>query len=245
MTPTRPARRFLSKVPEVTVFFWIATVLTSADFPSSTLGLGLTRTTVVVAALLFVALSVQFWHRGYSPVRYWLVAVLISIFARLLTDNLGVSPGAATATCAVLLAGALAAWYAAERTLSIHTIDTSRREAFYWLTILFAFALGTAVSDLAAAALGLGSAMTATLFAIVIGGIWATHRLTEAGAIAAFWAACVLTRPLGAALGDLLPRPLGTVAISLALLVVIVFLGVSRRDQPSLDAATARAGSAW
>src|SRR6185312_9520664 len=140
----------LNKVPEVTLYFWVIKIMcttvgeTAADYLNENLGLGLTNTTYVAGALL----AVQFRARRYVPAVYWLVVVVISVFGTLITDNLtdryGVPLTTSTIVFSIVLAAVFAAWYASERTLSIHTIFTTRREAFYWLTILFTFALGTA-----------------------------------------------------------------------------------------------------
>ncbi len=160
------AQGMLNKVPEITIFFWIIKVLcttvgeTAADFLNTNLNLGLTLTSIIMAALLAVALFFQFKTRRYVPGIYWLSVVLISVVGTLITDNLTDNLGIPLETTTVLFAAALAIifgiWYAYEKTLSIHSIITKRREAFYWLTILFTFALGTAAGDLAAEALGLG-----------------------------------------------------------------------------------------
>jgi uncharacterized membrane-anchored protein len=251
----RPFRRFLSKVPEITVFFWIIKILattvgeTFADFLSGTLGLGLTLTTAVTAVVLAVALWVQFNVPRYVPALYWLVVMLISVIGTLITDtlvdNLGVPLPVAAVVFAVALAATFAAWHASEKSLSIHTIDTPRREAFYWLAILLTFALGTAAGDLAAERLGLGYAVAAAIFAALIAVVAVAHKRFGLGAVLAFWIAYVLTRPLGASLGDLLSEPrdsgglaLGTVATSLAFLAaivaVVIYLTRTRRDTPGL-----------
>ena len=164
----------LNKVPEVTLYFWIIKVLcttvgeTAADFLNDNLGLGLTKTTFVTAAVLVVALVFQFRVRRYVPGIYWLAVVLISVVGTLITDNLtdnfGVSLVTTTVVFSVVLAAVFAAWYASERTLSIHTIVTTRREAFYWLAVLFTFALGTAAGDLTAERLAVGYWKSALLF---------------------------------------------------------------------------------
>ncbi len=147
----------LNKVPEVTVYFWIIKVLCTtvgesfADYINETLGFGLTNTTLVFSAALVVALVVQFRLDRYVPSIYWLAVVLISVVGTLLTDNLtdarGVPLWLSTTVFAVLLAIVFSVWYARERTLSIHTIVTMPREAFYWLAVLVTFALGTAAGD--------------------------------------------------------------------------------------------------
>src|SRR6478735_12296461 len=167
-------RRMLNKVPEITLYFWVIKVLcttvgeTAADFLNDNLGLGLTTTTFVMSAVLAVALVFQFRLRRYVPGVYWLAVVLISIVGTLITDNLtdnfGVSLVTTTIVFSVCLALVFAAWYASERTLSIHTIVTTRREAFYWLTVLFTFALGTAAGDLLAEKADLGYGVSIAIF---------------------------------------------------------------------------------
>ena len=175
----------LNKVPEVTLYFWIIKVLcttvgeTAADFLNDNLGLGLTKTTFVTGAVLVVALVFQFRVRRYVPGIYWLAVVLISVVGTLITDNLtdnfGVSLVTTTVVFSFVLAAVFAAWYASERTLSIHTIVTTRREAFYWLTVLFTFALGTAAGDLTAERLAVGYWKSALLFAALIGIVYVLH----------------------------------------------------------------------
>ncbi|RCG29901.1 hypothetical protein DQ384_17170 [Sphaerisporangium album] len=241
----------LNKVPEVTIYFWIIKVLcttvgeTAADFLNQNLGLGLTGTSLVMSVLLIIALYVQFRSPRYSPGVYWIAVVLISIVGTLitdnLTDNLGVSLEVTTGVFAVALAATFAAWYARERTLSIHTIYTPRREAFYWLAILFTFALGTAAGDLAAERLNLGYWPSALIFGGLIAIVAAAHFALHAGAVLTFWIAYVLTRPLGASLGDYLSQSpddgglgLGTVATSglflVTILAFVIYLTRTRRD---------------
>ena len=250
-TGARTARTLLNKVPEVTLFFWVIKVLattvgeTCADFLSG-LGLGLGGTTVVMTVLFLVALAAQFRARRYVPALYWLTVVLISVVGTLLTDNLtdtlGVSLVVSTLTFAVALAATFAAWYAKERTLSIQTIVPGRREAFYWLAILFTFALGTAAGDLVGEKFGLGYWPAALLVAVLIAAVAVSHLVFRADAVLTFWIAYVLTRPLGASLGDGLSQPradgglgLGTTVTSLVFLAVIVavvaYLAVTKRDQ--------------
>src|SRR5689334_17040552 len=158
-------RKMLNKVPEVTFFFWLIKIMcttvgeTAADYLNDSLGFGLTWTTVVTGVLLAVALVVQFRLPRYVPPVYWLAVVFISVFGTLITDNLtdrfSVSLVVSTVVFAIALIATFAAWYRSERTLSIHTIVTTRREGFYWLAILFTFALGTAAGDLFAERLSL------------------------------------------------------------------------------------------
>ena len=228
-----------NKVPEVTLAFWVVKILattvgeTAADFLSTTLGLGLTGTTMVMTAVLLTALGAQITGRCYVPALYWTTVVLISVVGTLVTDQLvdglGVSLRVTTAAFALALAAVFLAWWRTERTLSVHTIVTKRRELFYWLAILMTFALGTAAGDLLAEGLDLGYALSAAVFTAVIAAVWFAHRRLGLGAVLAFWSAYIVTRPLGASLGDLLSQDrtdgglgLGTTATSAAFLVTIV-----------------------
>ncbi|MBM9505771.1 COG4705 family protein [Actinacidiphila acididurans] len=245
-------RRALTKVPEVTVYFWLIKVLcttvgeTAADYLDTNLNMGLTNTTWVMSVLLVAALVVQFRVRGYVPAVYWLAVVLISVVGTLITDNLtdnmGVPLTTTTTVFAVALALSFAAWYAVERTLSIHSVRTPRREAFYWLAILFTFAEGTAAGDLVAERMNLGYWVSAIVFAAVIAAIGLAHYLFRLNAVLSFWLAYILTRPLGASLGDYLSQhksdgglglgTVGTSALFLAtILALVVYLTISRRDR--------------
>jgi uncharacterized membrane-anchored protein len=243
-------RRTRNKVPEPTATFWIIKILattvgeTAADFLNSTLNLGLTGTTYVMSAVFIIALVAQFRARAYRPSIYWLTVVLISVVGTLitdnLTDNLGVSLIVTTSVFAIALALTFTVWYAKERTLSIHQIDTRTREAFYWLAILFTFALGTAAGDLIAEQLNLGYLPSAAIFAGAIALVAFAHFRLKLNGVLAFWIAYVLTRPLGASLGDYLSQPqdagglglgtIGTSALFLALIVALVaYLTVRQR----------------
>jgi uncharacterized membrane-anchored protein len=259
LTPARlTAREMLNKVPEVTLYFWIIKVLcttvgeTASDYLASNVGLGLTKTTFITSALLIATLILQFRTRRYVPPVYWLGIVLISVVGTQITDNLtdnhGVPLWETTTIFAIILAGVFAAWYASERTLSIHTIVTTRREGFYWLTVLFTFALGTAAGDFTAEQLAVGYFLSAVLFAAVIGLVALAHFRFGLGAVTAFWLAYILTRPLGASLGDFLSQDrssgglgLGTTITSViflaAILVVVSYLTVTRKDATEVVAA--------
>lgn len=207
-------RPMLNKVPEVIAAFWIVKVLsttvgeTFADFLNSDVGLGLWGTIGVMAAALAIAMVFQMRLRRYYPPVYWLVVVLVSIVGTLITDALtdvyNVPLLGSTAVFSVALAATFALWYRAEGTLSIHTITTSKREAFYWLAILFTFSLGTAAGDYLSEDVGLGYTRTGLIIAGAILVVWLAYRYTSLGEVAAFWAAYVMTRPLGASLGDFL-----------------------------------------
>lgn len=251
-------KNWLVKVPEVTVFFWIIKVLattvgeTFADFLNSTLGFGLNGTTVVTVLALLLTLIFQFKATKYRPSLYWLVVVLISVAGTLftdnLTDNLNVSLLTSSAIFAVILAGIFYTWHKSEASLAIHSIYTPRREAFYWLAILFTFALGTATGDLFAERLGLGYGFSLIIFASVILVIALAWRSKFFNSVFAFWAIYVLTRPLGASIGDLLSQnkkdggiELGTTTTSAIFLTIILalvlYLTKSRKDAIPLDKA--------
>ncbi len=247
---SNPANGMLTKVPQVTVFFWIIKVLcttvgeTASDFLNVNLGLGLRGTSIAAGGCLLLVLFFQFKSRKYIPAIYWLAVVLISVFGTLitdiLTDSLGFPLEASTIIFSVALALTFALWYAKEGTLSIHSIFTTRREIFYWLAILFTFALGTAVGDLMAESLGLGYLVTGLIVLGIIAAAMASWRL-GLDAVLAFWIAYILTRPLGASLGDFLSQSkvngglgLGATITSavflLAILAVVIYLAVTQRD---------------
>jgi uncharacterized membrane-anchored protein len=250
-SPRTTGRVLLNKVPEVTVFFWIIKILattvgeTAADFLADNVGLGLGGTTIVMTVLFLAVLAWQFRTRRYVPWVYWLTVVLISVVGTLLTDNLtdaaGVPLGVSTAAFSVALAVIFAVWYRFERTLSIHSIVTFRREAFYWLAVLMTFALGTAAGDLVGEKFGLGYWPTALLVALLIAAVTVSHLVFRANAVLTFWIAYILTRPLGASLGDGLSQPradgglgMGTTWTTVVFLVTIVaivaYLSVTGRD---------------
>ncbi|CCE08083.1 conserved membrane hypothetical protein [Bradyrhizobium sp. STM 3843] len=236
----RLTHEMLNKVPEVTFIFWVIKIMsttvgeTGADYLAVHVGLGVAATDLLMATLLFLALSLQLRARRYMPWIYWVTVVLVSIVGTqitdFLTDKLEISLYVSTSAFAVVLAAIFATWYAVERTLSIHTIITKRRELFYWAAILFTFALGTAAGDLATEALGLGFDAGVIAFGSLIAVIGAAYAL-NGNAVLTFWLAYILTRPLGASLGDLLSQArdygglgLGTIYTSLAFLTVIVAL---------------------
>lgn len=206
-----------NRVPEVTPSFWLIKLLavtmgeTAADYLAVNLGLGLSATSFIMAGLLAVALVIQFAQKRYVPWAYWLAVVMISVVGTLVSDNLvdqfGVSLTTSTVAFTLILAAVFATWYASEGTLSIHSITTTRREIFYWLAILFTFALGTSAGDLVAEHFDLGYLTTGYIFAAVIAVIAAGYYLGGLNAILAFWLAYIFTRPLGASIGDLLSQP--------------------------------------
>ncbi|MBV9834408.1 MAG: hypothetical protein JO055_08390 [Alphaproteobacteria bacterium] len=234
------ARRWTNKVPEVTLAFWVIKVLsttvgeTGADYLAVHVGLGATVTTLITASLLVITLILQLRESRLVEWKYWLTVVLLSVVGTqltdALTDGLEVSLYWSTLAFSLALAATFTAWYARERTLSIHSIVTLPRELYYWTAILFTFALGTAAGDLATEALGLGFQLGVFMFGALIASC-ATAYLLGADSVLTFWLAYILTRPLGASLGDLLSQSqnyggvgLGTIYTSLAFLAVIVGL---------------------
>jgi uncharacterized membrane-anchored protein len=244
-------RVMLNKVPEVTVYFWVIKILCTtvgesfADYVNDTLGFGLTNTTVVFSTALVVVLAAQFRLRRYVPGVYWLAVVLISVVGTLLTDNLtdaqGVPLWLTTSLFSILLAVVFAVWYAREHTLSIHSIVSTPREGFYWLAVLVTFALGTAAGDWTLELTGWSPGAAVLLPAALIALVCAAWRL-GAGPVLCFWLAYILTRPLGANLGDYFGfskadgglglGTFGTTALFLTtILVVVVYLTKTRQDQ--------------
>jgi uncharacterized membrane-anchored protein len=240
----------LNKVPEITLYFWVIKILcttvgeTAADNLNENLGLGLSGTSYVMGAILIGALVVQFRARKYIPGVYWLAVVLLSIVGTLITDNMA-EQGIALMTTNIIFSSALiatfATWFAFERTLSVHTIFTTRREAFYWLAILFTFALGTSVGDYLSETLELGYLAALGIFAGAIVVIAVLHFVLRMNAILSFWLAYILTRPLGASIGDYLASPSEEGGLGLGpnvtsfiflglILALVIFLAVSKRD---------------
>ena len=255
-------RPMLNKVPEITIYFWIIKILcttvgeTFADYLNETLNFGLTNTSYVMGGLLIIVLFFQFMVKKYIPGVYWLAVVFISVVGTLITDNLtdklGVTLETATIAFSIALAITFVVWYLFEKTLSIHSIITTRREAFYWLAILFTFALGTAAGDLSAEKLHLGYFTSIFIFVGLIAFVTivhfcfkaclgAEHKRMSSNAVWAFWIAYILTRPLGASIGDYLSQSrgdgglgLGTVITSMVFLITILatvmYLTITKRD---------------
>jgi uncharacterized membrane-anchored protein len=242
MTWALPISPMLNKVPEVTLIFWTIKILsttvgeTGADYLAVHVGLGASLTMAFMAGLLIAALILQLRARRYIPWIYWLTVVLVSIVGTQITDfmsdKLEISLYVSTTVFACALVATFAIWYGLERTLSIRTIVTTRRELFYWAAILLTFALGTAAGDLATEALGLGFQLGVMVFGVLIAFVAVFYTL-GINPVLTFWLAYILTRPLGASLGDLLSQSrhdggvgLGTIHTSLTFLTVIVALVV-------------------
>ncbi len=235
----------LNKVPQLTIYFWMIKIMattvgeTMADMLAVKLNLGLVLASVVVGVMLLIALFIQLRSHKYVPAIYWVAVVLISVAGTLITDNLvenlGVPLWVTSVVFAVALCLVFVAWYGFEKSLSVHTIKTTRRELFYWAAILFTFTLGTAGGDLLSEGAHLGYLYSALLFAGSIALVTLLYYTIGLNAVLTFWIAYILTRPLGASLGDLLSQPrsngglgLGTVVTSVAFLVAILGLVIFR-----------------
>jgi uncharacterized membrane-anchored protein len=243
-------RTLLSKVPEITVWFWVIKILCTtvgesfADWINMTLGVGLVPTSLIFTVVLAAVLAWQMSLDRYVPFVYWLTVVVLSVtgtlYTDILTDSLGVPLAVSTGVFAAVLAVVFGVWFARERTLSIHSIVTTPREAFYWLAILITFALGTAAGDWTLELTGWGPGTSVLLPAGLIAAIVVGWRM-GANAVLSFWLAYILTRPLGANLGDWLALPkaeqglgLGTAITSViflsAILATVVYLTRTRAD---------------
>ncbi|MFE5835251.1 hypothetical protein [Arthrobacter sp. NPDC056493] len=250
MTSPPTVTRRLSKVPEITIWFWIVKILCTtvgesfADFINVALGVGLVPTAIIFTVATAVVLAVQMRLRRYRPGAYWLMVVMLSItgtlYTDLLTDQAGVPLWVSSSVFAAMLAVVFTIWFVKERTLSIHSIVTVPREAFYWLAVLVTFALGTALGDWTLELTGWGPGVSVLLPLVLIGIVTALWRF-GANPVLAFWIAYILTRPLGANIGDWLGLTapegglgLGTLTTSIiflaAILATVVYLSVSKAD---------------
>lgn len=240
-TINTPSSFSMNKVPEVTLLFWLIKMMsttvgeTAADFLNGNLGWGLTNTSLFTGLLFVVVLFFQMRSDRYIPVLYWSTVLLISVFGTLVTDNLtdhfGVPLALSTLVFTALLLVVFGIWYVKEKTLSIHSINTFKREAFYWTAILVTFSLGTAAGDWAAEGLGLGYLNAAVMFGTMILMTATSYYLFRADSVLCFWIVYILTRPFGASCGDLLSQPpanggigLGTTGTSVLFLLAIISL---------------------
>jgi uncharacterized membrane-anchored protein len=243
------AMQALKKVPEVTVYFWIIKLLTTGMGEVTSDFLVRKIDPVIAVALggigLVVALALQFFVRRYIPAVYWFAVVMVAIFGTMAADVLHIGFGipyvVSTAFFSIALIAIFVVWYLCEKTLSIHSIYTRRRELFYWATVLATFALGTATGDMSATTLNLGYFASGVLFAVLIAVPALGYWLFGLNEIVAFWFAYIVTRPLGASFADWMGRPsnagglgLGTGEVSLALAILIIllvgYLTVTRKD---------------
>jgi uncharacterized membrane-anchored protein len=247
--PLRGALYAARKVPEVTIFFWIIKLLSTALGESTSDYLVFHIDPYVAVALggvgLVVALALQFLARRYVAWIYWLAVVMVAIFGTMAADIVHIVLKVPYLNSSLFFAGCLAvifvAWYATEKTLSIHSITTPRRELFYWATVMATFALGTAAGDMTAYTLDWGLFVSGLLFAALFALPGVAYKLLGLNAIVAFWFAYIVTRPLGASFADWFGKPpsisglgVGDGPVSLVLAVLIVgfvgYLTVTRRD---------------
>jgi uncharacterized membrane-anchored protein len=247
--PLAPARQTASKVPQITIYFWIVKILTTAQGEATSDYLDHRIDPSIAAAIaglaLVAALALQFRTRRYRAWAYWLAADMVAVFGTMCADGLHVELGipyvVSTAFFAVALAVILVAWYRSEGTLSIHSIRTTRREMFYWATILATFALGTALGDLTATTLHLGYLTSGIMFTLIFAIPGLAHWRLRLNAIVAFWTAYILTRPLGASYADWMgvPHSLGgldfgrgpvAVGLTIPIILLVGYLAVSRTD---------------
>lgn len=252
------------RVPEITVYFWLIKALSTAmgESTSDYLVHAMAPQLAVVLGFIgfVIALVIQFSRQRYVAWAYWLAVVGVGVFGTMAADVLHVGFGVPYAVSSVLYAVVLAAvfvgWQKTEKTLSIHSVDTDRREAFYWAAVVATFAMGTALGDLTATTFNLGYFASGILFAAVIAipavGYWRFGW----NPILSFWLAYVATRPLGASFADWMGKPQsvgglgwgdGTVAIVLTTLIacLVAYLTVTRRDVQRASAGGRRADDAW
>ncbi|MCF5846721.1 hypothetical protein K3H53_05305 [Aeromonas veronii] len=235
------ANGLFNKVPEVTMAFWIIKMMsttvgeTAADYLIFNMRLGLTVTSIIMGGILVVILVVQLHSNKYVPWKYWLAVVLVSIFGTLVTDNLtdqvGVPLEVSTIVFTIILLSTFWLWHSQEKTLSIQSIDTPKRELFYWSAILVTFALGTAAGDWVSEGMDIGYMNSVFLFGGLIFIIYAAYLILKTNVVLTFWIIYVLTRPLGASIGDLLSQSekhggfgLGVTSTSIVFFVFIFIL---------------------
>jgi uncharacterized membrane-anchored protein len=237
------------KVPEITIYFWIVKVLTTA-MGESTSDYLVHHINPVIAVIiggigLAVAIVLQFWIRRYVAWIYWLAVVMVAVFGTMVADVLHIGLGIPYLVTTILFSVSLAVifvvWYVTEKTLSIHSINTLRREMFYWVVVMATFALGTAAGDMTATTMGLGYFASGVMFTVLISLPALAYWKLGMNEVFAFWFAYVLTRPVGASFADWVGRPpilsglgLGQGWVSLVLTVLIIifvaYLTITRRD---------------
>jgi uncharacterized membrane-anchored protein len=243
----------MRKVPEIILLFWVVKILTTAMGESTSDYLVYHINHYVAVALggigLLAALVLQLVVRRYVAWIYWLAVTMVAIFGTMAADImhivLGVSYPVSTTFFAVTLAVVFIAWYRSERTLSIHSIHSGRRELFYWATVMATFALGTAAGDLTAATLRLGYLSSGLLFAGLFALPALAYLLFGLNAIVAFWFAYVVTRPFGASFADWFGKPIlgglglgdSKVSVVLTLLIFgfVAYLTITRIDIKGQD----------
>jgi uncharacterized membrane-anchored protein len=251
--PPAGMRFAAAKVPEITAWFWVAKLLTTGmgetTWDWAAIALGPVPAILLSALGFVVAMGLQLRERAYRAWVYWLAVLMVSVFGTTCADAvhvvLGVPYAVSTVVFLVAVLGAFGLWYRVEGTLSMHSIDTRRRELFYWSAVILTFALGTALGDLTATTLGIGYAGSTVLFGVLFVLPFLARWWTAANAVATFWIAYVMTRPLGASVADWLGVPagrggigIGTGLVSLVALlaIAVVVAGLEIRDRRSVPA---------
>ena len=236
--PRAGANQLLNKVPEVTLWFWIikvaATTLgeTAGDAVSMSMNLGYLVGTAIFAALFLAAVAAQIQAKRFHPLLYWTTIIATTTVGTTLADfadrSLGIGYAGGASLLLVLLLASLTIWYRTLGTVSVNMIASPKAELFYWVTIMFSQTLGTALGDWTADTAGLGYAAGALVFAALLGLLVLAYYRTKLSRTLLFWAAFILTRPLGAVLGDLLDKPLAAGGLALsrysASAVLLVFI---------------------
>lgn len=238
----------LRKVPELTIFFWIIKLLSTAlgESTSDYLVFHINPYIAVIlgAIGLVASLLLQLYVKRYIAWIYWLAVVMVAVFGTMAADVLHVGFGIpyyiSSIFFSVSLAIIFAVWYFVEKTLSIHSIHTLRRELFYWATVMATFALGTAVGDMTAATFGLGYLLSGVLFAVIFIIPGLGYKKLKWNAIFSFWFAYIITRPFGASFADYFGKPIlggvgfgdEIVSVVLAALIIIfvIYLTISHKD---------------
>lgn len=233
------AGRVSSKVPEATLMFWFikvaATTLgeTGGDAVSMSMQLGYLAATVIFAAVFLVAVAAQIRAQRFHPFLYWATIIATTTVGTTLADfadrSLGIGYAGGTSVLFVLLLASLAIWHRSLGSVSVDTVSSPKEQMFYWITIMFSQTLGTALGDWTADTAGLGYGGGAIVFSILLGAVAAAYYWTKISRTLLFWAAFILTRPLGAVVGDFLDKPLNAGGLALsrysasaALLVFII-----------------------
>ena len=251
-----------TKVPEITLLFWVIKLLTTAMGEATSDFLVFQIDPVIAVILgaigLAVAMTLQLLVRRYVPAIYWLAVAMVAVFGTMGADvvhiGLGIPYAVSSVFFALCLSVIFVVWYSIEKTLSIHSIYTPRRELFYWAAVMATFALGTAAGDMTASTMGLGYFTSGVMFAIVFALPALGYRFIRLNPILAFWIAYVLTRPFGASFADWAGKSpslsglgLGTGPVSVALTIVIVilvgYLTVTRKDAASERSASVETGA--
>jgi uncharacterized membrane-anchored protein len=239
----------LRKVPEINAYFWIVKVLTTAMGEATSDYLVHQISPYLAVAIggvgLCIALVLQFGVHKYITWIYWFAVLMVAVFGTMAADvvhiEFGVPYVISSGCFFIILLAVFFIWYRVEKTLSIHSITTFRREIFYWVTVMATFALGTAAGDMTASTLGLGYFVSGLLFLVLISIPAVSYKVFKANEVATFWIAYILTRPLGASFADWFGKPQaigglgkgdGTVSIILGILIfsVVLFLAITKKD---------------